>query len=1018
MTDNIAIHSNSSLPRHEVPVSPHTQKEPAGFWGKVGNMFTQPAQACWKWGRYMVSPFPEPTAALQKISDLAENGIKKARETLVKIEPMEGSFETHLNRSLNPDPPVEMNRESLDWKEQIKTHSRTLCRQLSIYNALEKMRDACGIKAEEEFHVLALVKQATEGNHPPSVWKLFIGKYKQLTFFQKIKAGWVYWVYYQTSLISNTVEAYVEAFIRNMTSDLTSAKTRSYVFSKLLENASQFLIDDVQATKNFADGKEYGNVDDYRARAIQRHYAPLSIKELCKKCSENRIKKDAPTVRFFKDFQQIPFLGWFFQGFEWLVNRYIIQRSMRRSILPKALEDLFDKGVSNHLSFALTLTRFFTSQIKELNTVLDSKKELSKPTTPPSGTELLPETIKYLKQAVDLEDCRTPDEVKERLQKLNGQGFFGFFNKKIDEVLEQGAIDAGNLLFQYLNEKTQSGELFARLLLELSSDPFSRNMASEEVLKAKYEAEQSELEGIGAIAFEKLTRKSVAKIIIRGNPKYKKEAAEQSFKAKQKVAEITFGQLKQLSNQMRGKIVASAELPTPENNVQTDIASFLQIMKVFVQRKETQDSFKTLNEAERDVAWRLITPLYERAAKMEEAVLRLQNLQDEYPCHVKIVGELQQIHDRLTSIRNQFHQYPDQPLDDSVIQSLGIPAEEIAKQLGAKAAHSKTLQSYVGEIAHLSESLTREQKALGALYALSSPLDQLFKYEQGEKQDGFQPKVCKTEIGEALKLFPKDERDSLFSLIGNGSNLKAKWGQLRQLLHRIDHTHRALKKGVENDLDGALDKTLEWVGKELNEYTDKKKEEHADMQSEINTISEEAAALEKEFTKAKLELPALFTPMETKMGAALGFGIGTLLGSSVAGPVGAAVGAGVGTAAGKYLYYAGTEEDSDFLHNDHGTVVKTALAGGAGVVAAACNCPLIGTAGTTYAGWNALKALHSWAYRKLYRKIWGEGGKGEEEDMKKKGILKKAYKFSLHPRVREGTLTRLLETMSESSRSG
>ncbi len=869
--------------------------------------FTRAIKRPIEYVRYWVSPCESPADTLRRIDEAADRGIQRAKNRGVALEPvaprLHGALDQVLGTQANAEraaaldaaqrgvvadvgplmPDEEVTRAPLlqdrvdatDWKEEIKVQRDTLSSKLSAFTALLQMRDSCGKVDDNNLALMDLVKRATEGANPPTIWELFTQHY-DLSFFEFIQAAWTYWFYYKTSLITNTVNAYLGSFIDNLTKDLTTenSETRTKLFRGLLQNTNQFLIADIQATKDFAFEKDHGDLEDYRNRAIERHYG-FSLSELCRSFSERRVEESSPQVVFFKDFQEIPIIKWAFKAFQWFVNRVIIQRSMKSWILPKALESAVNKGLEatqpHNLPFSLSLTRFFTQRLEQLRIKLDTPgSKVAKPDGKFPGTEALPETIKYLKLALALEDAKTPLELRRKFQEIEKDKGWGL-KPTIAQALEKSIVESSDLLFRYLDETAQSGELFARLL-ELSIAPFSGVAKDQAILQAEYKEEKSKLERTAQDVFKRLVSQGVSEVFNGGNTQDSNNAANESFDDQRVIATKSTEELSEICTRMALKIEQSREAPTPENNVQSDIASFLQIMQVLASRKELQEELKSVKGVDQNAIWRVLTPLFERAERIQERVLNLQELQDHYPSHAAVVLHLNEMRDLMRSIREQFHAQP-RHLQTPLIQSLGKTADDITKCLGAKAPLRIRLQQFIVEISQLSESIVKEQQAIDAIHKLYPPrnhiveedspeglLDQMLNYERGIHPRGFKPQACMAEIGKYLAHFPPAERGELERIIGNGSNLRTKWTALGAALQGIYARHAEAKNRDKALLDQTLDASTNWVQEKTVKYNLVKQDDHNKMRAEMGAISAEVAGLKRDVSKMELNLSTSLSP--------------------------------------------------------------------------------------------------------------------------------------------------------------
>jgi len=1076
---NINVNPNIPLQRNQ-PV-----QVPAKSSSYLGNLLNtvylgmrRPIDHAW----YKRSPSDNPSRALKRIDEASERGLQIAKTRGVPLEPiaprLHGEIDQILeiqgkanrieamNRAevgevanihpLEPDaevtraPDPQARVDATDWKVQIVVQRVNLSRKLSAFTALMQMRDRCGRKDENNLGLMNLVKRATEGPNPPTIWELFTSHY-DLSFFEKIQAAWFYWIYYQTSLISNTVSAYLVSFIDEITKDLTqkNSETRSLVISGVLQNANEFLIEDIQAARDFSNGVDHGGLDKYQDRAIERHYG-FSLTELCKKFSEKRVDQSDTRVPFFEAFQQIPVIGWGFKGFEWFVNRFIIQKAMKTWILPNALESGVNKGLEatqpHNLPFTLSLTRFFTQRLEQLQEKIKDGTEAPKAETKFPGTELLSPTIKLLLQALSLEGLKTPKELRDKFAEIErGKNTA---DKKIEDGIEEGIVEASDLLFKYLNETAESGELFAKLL-ELSVAPFSGEAKEQALLEAEYKEEKAKLERTARTVFQEISRQAITRIINGPKTEDSQQVAASSFENQKKITDKTVEELNVVCTRMAAKVEQSRVAPAPENNVQTDIGSVLQTLQVLASRKELQDKLVGVKPVDQDAIWRALTPLLTRAEEIQGHVLKLQKLQDHYPAHAAVVTHLTEMKELLRSIRDQFHAQP-RHLQNPLIQSLGKTADEITKCLGTKSLVHLKLQAFITQISQLSDSIVKEQQVIDAIQERLYPprnnneedvpeglLDQMLNYQRGVHPKGFKPHACLEEIGKCLAYFPVEERIELERIIGNGSNLRTKWVELGEAMQRIYTRHLQHKNRDKAQLDGILDEASTWVQEKTMKYNLVKADDHSKMRDEMGAISTGVAALKKDAEKMRVNLSvslpsraykACCTLLAPVVGSTVGFTAagyismvtGPLLGL-VTGPVGAVVGSFAASALTKWKAVGIEVEEKDITETEKafswGSIAKKAglIAGKVGLAywavpaaaayvgtsAATAGYASLGTAVATagYAGFNGAKVALSATEDRIFDQVW------EKYDA--------AYKFVLQPRIYKATTTRAMAVLAK-----
>lgn len=981
------IHSNTN----SVDYAPNS-----GVWSQVRSLASKP-YVFMKWNINPLSPSTDgPADALRRINESANRGLQRAALSGVKIEPVAGHFHRELNQLLaqprkghveKRDPtetvgpvanvrptdpeitraiPLQVRVEDTDWKGEMDKHREDLTAKLSAFSAALIMRSLCTNEDNDNATLLKIAGQVTKPEETASLWDLFTSNY-QPTFFQKLKAGLFYWVCYKTSLITNTVKSYLKSFVDSMTEDFPTddSQTWSKLIKKLLENTHEFLIQDIGASKAFALAVQPdGDVEKYRKRAIEKHYGN-SLEGLCRTFSK-KVVNDEYTVPFFEAFQKIPVIGYVFQAFQWLINKIVIRNVMKFFILPPALKSAVENGIEatepHNLPFALAITKFLNKQMDNLREKLDSPS-----TTPPPpqlpGTELLSPVIKELKMVLDLEPLKTQHELRQKFQEFKNEKWFK--EKFVEESIQDGIKDGCYFLFDFLNETAKSRELFAHALRN-ACDLFAVHPVDRTALMAEFNEEQLKLKRTSREIFEKLIDKTVEKKVSPIKPEEKaKQITKEAFADGQIVAKKTFDELTKLCEQMNLKVANSS-------NIQTEIASFLQIMQVAASRKETHERIEKLEPVDRDAIWRLSTPLFEKAAHLEERLLHLQELQDYYTSHVEAVKHLNTLKEVLETVHNQLDTQPRHL--GKLIDNLQKPCKEIRKILGERAPLTRHLEAMIKEISDLSEAIAKEQQVIVAIHAFYPPrlpnqqveqeglLEQLLNYQRGIHVPGFQPKACLKEIGKYLEFFSPDEQKSLRELIDDGSHLEEKWPRLSLLLQRIYEAHREIKDRDSATLNEKLRTAEQWSREKIAKYTQVKDQDHAQMQREMRDVSTEVNNLRNDAYKAQLNLPFHFTSSQIKTTAAIA---GAVIGVGLT-PLGA-IGAGIGAA-----LFTGARNLSGLSDKKSDAIGKTAGSLAAGAAAAylfPAAAPLISLSGATLTGWNYDHVAHKTSQDEVLPKV-------------------------------------------------
>lgn len=822
---------------------------------------------------------------------------------------------------------------AINWKAKTEENCEALCREVSALTVLGQMRKLAGITEKHNVALQRMAGQATKPGETRSLWKIFAEHYN-LSLWQKFCAGFAYWFYYKTSLITNTVNAYIEAFIGRLQEDLTAPDNRLKFIRTLLEQTNEFLVEDRRATEAFARAKKPGQGDlkDFRMRAIHSYYGG-DLKKLCQAFSKKRVEEDAPTVRFFRKFQKIPGLGWISQLLEWTINRFVIQKIMKSLILPSTLESAIKDGVEatepDNIAFSLAVTRFINSQLERLRTKLeDTTNPASQPQVLP-GTELLPTVINHLMLVLDLEPLKTQPQLRSKLKEIEEKP--GLVDKMVEDSLQAGIITGGHYLLEYLDQSAKSQELFASMM-ELARAPFSSQYKDQAMLIAEFEVEKEKLKRTARQIAKRIIYNEVAKLV-GGTPSGEiLETTKKVFADGQRVLTRTLEELHKQCVEMVKKVESEEQNSTDQNTVKNELASSLQLLQVLATRSELQDPINLLPNAEKEMVWRSLNPLLQKASQIQENLLTLQQQQDDYSNHRAVSSHFQTIHQHTAYLLDQLTTRPSH-FSNQLTRTLQELANQIEHFLKPRAPAVVRLKTHIEQISTLSKSIAHEQQVLHALFTLcpfsENPTDpqpkqkgflqQLLDYETRVHPPGFQPRACREEMKRQLAFFTntaQKEGEELRTLLDSNGSLTEKREQLMALLQRIWERHTALRNRDVDELKRELETTTEWAEDKANKFRQVKDEDHAEMQGLVTTIEADAALLYRDAKKMQLTLPfsltageVPFTSMQKKtlvgglLGATAAGGlsaglsaVGSLLGGKLGGKIGKAFGDGISTA--------------------------------------------------------------------------------------------------------------------------
>jgi len=871
----------------------------------VKQVFCRPLIAC----GFDINPFGlspvDPSDMIDQIKQIANQGLEHASRNHIfgypqveqthtrKIEevllssaatltaPITTFSENNVTRAI----PLETRIQNTDWVAETNKNRDNLALKSSNYITLLLMSSWAGIVESDGFALFKLSGISTKPEETRSLWQIFINKYgNDLSWFKKFKAGLIYWTVYKFPLIPNIINTYLKSFIDYSTHKLTNSTDA--ILKVILDNVNDFLLEDLRATKEFAASSETGSggLEELRQKAIDSKFR-FDLPNLCKKVSAKFIDKSAPHVTYFKTLGSIPIVGRFFKFSEWVVNRFILSKIIKY-YAPQWINSLVSNGLqtTENQPFKLALTDAFLKQIENYKGQL-SKQNTSESTTSltKAEKEIFSTITIRLKKVLALEGIELEDKLLEKLQKNKK----GYFDEKMDDTITESIVTGCKTLTDYLSASARSSEFTARIL-ELACSPFSDQSSSREDLDQKLDNRKKDLQKNSQDLFDQLITININKAFSNKKPEAAKEKAKIAFKNSQVITQTTLTELSSLCNDITRKIDQSLSMPQrQETNIHKDLISMLEVIKVFVDRKEFKNKINALDTLDKHAIWRELTPILRRAEIVTGKVLELQKSQDYFPTHAKIENEFKFITQFLTNISHQFHANP-RHIHNSLNTTLQKSCEEISKHLGPRAKETVELTDTIHSLASLSDIIVKEQQILDALYSLSPPrhasqrirerglLEQLYEYGEGTHPRGFQPKICIEEIDKLVAIFPANEERELRGLIGNGSRIKEKWPQLSTLLSRIHQDHFNLKSRYSVKFNEIIAKSIEKMQTTAEGYATHKNNDHSNMKKLISEISDEIQNINHDVSHSKLNLPLYISSRQFKwLGGILGATIGS-----------------------------------------------------------------------------------------------------------------------------------------------
>jgi hypothetical protein len=856
---------------------------------------------------------------LTDIDDLADEGLKRLADTSSEVAGAQ--FQASLDKTLEAQAPI--SKIKFQYGKQIHIQKKELAERISAFAALVQLSKICGVGKEnaekiiepDYLKLLKLANEAVIGVNKETVWSLFSKEYaNDISFFSKIIAALFYWCIYQTSLISNTVATYLNDFIDPIIEDLSApnSSTRAKLFPTLLNAINQFLEADYAALKVYLQNEKEAlpnkekDKDSYRRNAVAEHIG--SIAGLCESLVENILKSSHSSVPILRKPQQIPILGVLFELIEWVINKII--RIVVQHTLPKILESIAGNVKSataaHNIPFKLGIANFFIKVLKDLKQDLKKKEEAAKndsangkkePIAPKNqrpllGTEeKLPAVVKNILRAlrvkgIDAEDLRKEIGLitqgvpfdKGRLLNRTGEVANFVFNVDIEKKIVEAISRGGQDLLEAIDQWIRSGKLF-HTLLDLVTTPFSSQIKEQTALESEYKAQLRGLTSIAKDVFPKfignLVNDLTSEYFLGEQSKDTINNQEWFFKIRKKIAEHTFTKLGVLCQDMSAKMPAAKQDPlNSQGNTREEIAQFLRIMQAFA--NETKMQMQVKENYKHDAALESVTaPFYQKAKDLQERMIAMQMLQDNYPLFANIENELNELSNVLQA------DIPDVQSLIDLQQKFSSFHDQLEKQ--KEKSDLNSLEDSIKNSIECAKSLASAKTVIDAINALEKLLVSTCEGQKNAPHYKKIPQHYLPDIKKQLQFLPKEAQKGFESLIQDGSSLQKNMPTIAKHLEDRRNEYTLIYK-LNNDRLAQIKKKLkETIELQTQKYEQSKEETHQKMTSYLATVSKGVTELQTEMQKATLPPPTteLNTPATTKT---LGAVVGGLAGAAVAIP--------------------------------------------------------------------------------------------------------------------------------------
>jgi hypothetical protein len=705
--------------------------------------------------------------------------------------------------------------------------------------------------------------------------------------------------------------------MKNMLTELRinlreNGEKRKKFINGLLEDADNFFEVYNGAAVTYAnDNERKGNLNYYRKNAIDLMLPrdELASGKTVKELRLNLYRKlSASIVDHFSSRVRFGVLdGW--------LNK-TLQNTLRDKILPEVFLNISDEGREAmkryNIPFFLALTKTLTTQISKIQ---GKTEEESSDASLLYGIKNFEGIVKKILWTIDMADCKTPEEVSARMEKLK-QPWTGI-DGEVRTGIQLGIQKALAVLCGYLSKQENTEELFASLLESIAL-PLSGHLPMNDKqwaeMAVEYEGAKILLKQAGAGLAKQFIHAAVQDKV-RGSGKAT-EAAETAAKAifaeHQARGRETFEELLRICDTAREKLHQphGAEL-----NIYPELASIASLLKAFENKERVKITIEqdpppkiaTLPIAEQEAILRILHPLYEGSNKMMDLVLQLQNLQKEHSGNTSVTHELRELREAIEEIAS----YQPSPAPLELIDQIAEHFKNIGSLDPSRAAKLVPLKEMIDVMARSLQQNARAHRAETALESLFGEnkglIDQLVMSIQNNPPPGFKKWKCVEEIKQNVKKasFNMIEEWQIFDFIDKMSQYNSLPNPRPNFNKEIQEPLAALlnarKTSLEKDRKRVLALLEQNIPRAILACSLEEEKSNRSTQNILNEMQKKGDLLEadawklyKQIEQAKKENLLRPTPAQLgQTGGTLGFLLGLGLGtqSLEAGSAGAALAA-------------------------------------------------------------------------------------------------------------------------------
>lgn len=775
----------------------------------------------------------------KKSGDFAQNNSVE-EITVSKAHPLFDEFDLlqKIRKEIDDYHTLDQKQKTTNWKHKTDQALDLFIEHTSLFGILSMIDPHLSFDLSTQ-----LIRDSI--NSDRSLCDLYLDRCaNQLSLFRRVQIKWRYFFFFQSGLISYTVEHLAHNVLHKMRLSLASEKNLTAFLEIALTQTNSFLSDYLKALEAFAQGDGQGDRELFLQSKLKQPINTICI-QFGETATREFFSKD---IEFFRSWKKSESLTvriltkistWPIQKLLNLFLRTTLKAkipSLTRSLIESSHETLGQ----NNLPFAVSITRGILKQLLKFKEEINAEQSNSTaaPIEDVQGAHKLPEVVTNLLEVLELEPYKTRSQLREALNKKRG-------SQEITENLQESIIDGCKTFFAYFSNPENSEEFFYQFL-DLSNAPFIEKAPSTQEewthLKNEYLCLTSAM---------KKEAESIFRIVIRRSVMQRVHGIsdEEMLMKVQAYCDLEKSHLEKTVQNLEKHLDGFEKTFQKEN----DPTFCLQALDAFVKQiydycNETNPEQKNLDMADFSPAFRLGMQLSRKKSLAYFATL----------CHTALIVKssyLKQIHE--THLQKTLHQLTEQlkgphsSASEREASRIWLECQDLLEQqsslLEASPEMKQLLQDF-NSFKQMDELLIKEQSSLQALRSLSKNKGLLIQWireaakKSIETNSSFQWTTTRAQIDILCDVLPYSEKALIsthLTHIQHATSLdevKTFWKSLKKHIEEMYTNHAAKEKKLSRQSSQRITQTRNRIEKQLTSSTEALKKSKQALNTSLHSI--------------------------------------------------------------------------------------------------------------------------------------------------------------------------------------